>query len=136
MRLLLSFILLVFSLNCSADYLRLNGLSWHDTPGNNAINYGAGYEYTVDDRWSVMGGWYRNSEYHGSWYGAARYAFYKDGDWNLGVGIGAVTGYTSYKVVPVAIPDFCYKYYCFLAAPKVESTGSNVIGFSVRLPIE
>jgi hypothetical protein len=43
----------------------------------NEFNYGAGIEQTVADRWSIAGGWFRNSEYRGSAYAYGRYAVYK-----------------------------------------------------------
>lgn len=140
MRAILLIALAVISLNCLAeeeqDYVRFTGLSAHSTGGNNPINQGFGFEKGIDEDWSAMVGVYRNSEWNYSWYGAARYAFYKEGDWNLGVGVGVVTGYKSMSPLPMVIPDFCYKYYCFLAAPKLESSGSNVVGVSIRLPIQ
>jgi hypothetical protein len=136
-RVLTLILLTVFSLSCSAeDYFRMTGLSAHSTGGNNPINQGFGFEHELNNKWSVLGGVYRNSEWNYSWYTAARYAFYRNGDWNLGIGMGVVTGYQAHPVTPMAVPDFCYRYYCFLAAPKIEKTGSNVIGISVRLPIE
>ena len=61
-------VLLVFvsSLTQAETYIQLNGVSVHDRPGFNGFNYGAGVEQTISDRWTVAGGWYRNSEYRGS----------------------------------------------------------------------
>lgn len=137
MRVIILAVLTVFSLNCSAeDYLRLSGVSWHSTPNNNPINYGAGLELGINDRWSYIGGYYRNSEYHSSWYAGARYAFYKEGDWNLGIAAGAVTGYNAMTVMPMVMPDLCWKVVCGMALPKVSKDGSNVIAINFRLPIE
>jgi len=137
MRAIILAVLTVFSLNCSAeDYLRLSGVSMHSTSGNNALNYGLGLEHELDYRWSVAGGWYRNSEWHGSAYAYGRYAFYRDDIWNIGIGVGGVTGYRTFKVTPMAIPDICYGVLCILVAPKLEPSGSNVMAFSLRLPIE
>lgn len=137
MRLLLLSILLVLSTTCLADtYLRLNGLSMHSTAGNNALNYGLGLEHDINEDWAIGAGWYRNSEWHGSGYAMARYTFYKDDMWNIGVGVGAVTGYKTMSPLPMVMPDVCYGVLCGLFVPKLEATGSNVLGFSVRLPIE
>ena len=136
MRGILLAVLLTLSVNCSAEtYLRLNGLSMHSTAGNNALNYGAGLEHDLNDTWSIAGGWYRNSEWHGSGYAYARYTVYQDDMWNVGIGAGLVTGYKTMSPLPMAIPDVCYGVLCALFAPKVQSTGSSVLGFSVRLPI-
>ena len=141
MRVIILAVLTILSLNCFAeeelnDYVRFTGLSAHSTGGNNPINQGAGFEKGIDKNWSVVGGVYRNSEWNYSWYAAARYAFYQEGEWNLGVMAGVVTGYKSMSPMPMMIPDLCYSYYCLLVAPKLEASGSNVIGVSVRLPIQ
>jgi len=137
MRVIILAVLTVFSLNCGAeDYLRLSGVSMHSTAGNNALNYGLGLEHELDYRWSVAGGWYRNSEWHGSAYAYGRYAVYRDDIWNIGIGVGGVTGYKTFKVTPMAMPDICYGVLCMLVAPKLEPSGSNVMAFSLRLPIE
>lgn len=130
-------VLITFSISCSAEtYIRLSGVSMHSTAGNNALNYGAGLEYELNDRWSIAGGWYRNSEWHGSGYAYGRYAVYRDDIWNIGIGVGLVTGYKTMSPMPMAIPDICYGVLCALFAPKVEATGSSVLAFSVRLPID
>jgi hypothetical protein len=129
--------LTVFSLACSAeDYIRLTGVSMHSTAGNNALNYGLGLEHEFDNTWSIGGGWYRNSEWHGSGYGYVRYAFYRDDIWNVGIGAGAVTGYKTMSPMPMLMPDICYGVVCALFAPKLQSTGSSVLAFSLRLPLE
>jgi hypothetical protein len=137
MRAIILAVLTILSLNCGAeDYLRLSGVSMHSTAGNNALNYGLGLEHEFDYRWSVAGGWYRNSEWHGSAYAYGRYAVYRDDIWNIGIGVGGVTGYKTFKVTPMALPDICYGVLCMLVAPKLEPSGSNVMAFSLRLPIE
>ena len=137
MRRILLLALIVFSTNCLAeDYVRFTGLSWHNTPGNNPINAGAGIEIEHNKDWSWTGGAYRNSEYNWSWYAGARYTFYKDTDWNIGLMGGLVTGYRVASVIPMLMPDVCYNYLCVGALPKVSKDGSNVVAFSVKLPIE
>ena len=137
MRRIFLLVLILFSTNCLAqDYVRFTGLSWHDTPGNNPINAGVGIEIEHDKDWSWTGGAYRNSEYGYSWYAGARYTFYKDNNWNIGLVGGVVTGYRVNPVIPMVMPDICYDYLCMGALPKVGKDGSNVIAFSVKLPIE
>ena len=116
-------------------YIQVNGASIHDRSGFNSINYGAGIEHAVTDRWSLAGGWYRNSEYRGSTYGYARYAVYKDGPWDIGVGAGLVSGYNSYTVMPMAFPEVCYSYLCAIAIPKVNANGANAVAVHLRVPV-
>jgi hypothetical protein len=130
---------LVLALNLSLTqaqtYIQVNGVSVHDQPGYNGFNYGAGLEQGITDRISVAGGWYYNSEYRGSTYAYGRYAFYRQGPWNIGVAVGAVTGYQRATVVPMAFPEVCFGWVCGLFAPRVESTGANVVGFRLRVPV-
>jgi hypothetical protein len=136
MKLLLALVLtLTFSLSQGQTYVQINGASVHDKSGFNGINYGAGIEHTVSKDWSIAGGWYRNSEYRGSTYGYARYAVYKSGAWDLGIGAGAVTGYSLYRATPMAFPEVCYSYLCAIAIPRVNSTGANALAIHLRLPI-
>jgi len=116
-------------------YIQINGASLHDRPGYNQFNYGVGIEQTVTENWNVTAGWYRNSEYRGSAYAYGRYSIYRNGPWDLGIGVGAVTGYQRMTVLPMAFPEVCYSYLCTLFLPRVEPTGANVVGFHLRLPI-
>jgi hypothetical protein len=68
-------------------YLQVNGASLHDQPGYNSWNWGAGLEQGITDRWTVAGGWYRNSDYRGSTYAYGRYAFYKKNAWDIGIAV-------------------------------------------------
>ena len=133
---LLAAILFLITASASAEtYLQVNGTSIHSKPGYNQFNYGAGIEQTITDRWTVAGGWYRNSEYHGSAYGYARYAVYKNGPWDIGIGVGAVTGYNRMKVLPMAFPEVCYSYLCGLFLPQVEPSGASALGLHLKLPL-
>lgn len=117
-------------------YVQINGVSIHDKSGYNGFNYGAGLEQAVSSDWTVAAGWYLNSEYRGSTYAYGRYSFYKKDQWDIGVAVGAVTGYQRAAVVPMAFPEACYGWACALFAPRVESTGANVIGLRLRIPIK
>ena len=129
-------IFFVCSLPVTAEtYVQLNGISAHDQPGYNGFNYGAGIEQAVARDWTVAAGWYYNSERRGSAYTYGRYAVYKQDRWDIGVAIGAVTGYQRAAVVPMAFPEVCYSWVCGLFAPRVESTGANVVGFRLRIPV-
>ena len=136
MKILIAILLTAFINQSTAEtYIQVNGASVHDRAGFNGFNYGAGIEQTVLDRWTVAGGWYRNSEYRGSTYGYARYAVYKNGPWDLGIGAGVVTGYNSYAVAPMAFPEVCYNYLCAIALPQVKAGGANVLAVHLRVPI-
>ena len=126
---------LFVNVTVAETYVQVNGVSLHDRSGYNEFNYGAGIEQTVSTRWSVAGGWYRNSEYSGSTYAYGRYAVYKKHSWDIGVAVGAVTGYQRAPVVPMAFPEVCYGWACALMLPRVDSTGANAIGLRLRIPV-
>ena len=128
--------LIFFNLTCNGQtYVQINGVSVHDRPGYNGFNYGAGVEQTLNQNWTLAGGWYHNSEYRGSVYAYGRYALYKRDSWNIGVAVGAVTGYQRATVLPMAFPEACYAWACAMFAPRVEATGANVVGLRLRIPI-
>jgi hypothetical protein len=135
MRLLIAILLLIPTLAWSETYIQINGASVHTKSGFNGFNYGAGIEQTITDRWTVAGGWYRNSEYRGSAYGYARYSVYKNGLWDIGVAGGLVTGYEPYTVAPTLFPEVCYSYFCAVALPQVKTTGASALAVHLRLPI-
>jgi hypothetical protein len=134
-----TFIAILFAIatnfSLAQTYVQINGASIHDRPGFNGFNYGAGVEHTVADRWTVAGGWFRNSEYRGSTYAYARYAIYKNKSWDIGIGAGLVTGYESYAVAPTLFPEACYSYFCVVALPQVKTSGASALAFHLRLPI-
>jgi hypothetical protein len=135
-KLLLALVLaLDLSLTQAQTFVQVNGVSLHDQSGYNGWNYGAGLEQVIHGPWSIAGGWYHNSEYSGSTYAYGRYAFYQQDQWNIGIALGAVTGYQRAAVVPMAFPEVCYAWVCALFAPRVESTGANVVGFRLRIPV-
>ena len=127
--------IIVCNLALGETYIQVNGASIHDRPGFNGFNYGAGIEHPVTDRWTVAGGWYRNSDYRGSTYAYGRYALYKKDRWDIGVAMGAVTGYEPYPVAPTLFPEIRYGYLCAVALPRVKATGANAIGFRLRIPV-
>jgi hypothetical protein len=127
--------MLMVNISWAQTYIQVNGASVHDRPGFNGFNYGAGVEQAVADRWTVAGGWYRNSEYRGSTYAYGRYAVYKNGPWDLGIGAGAVTGYNNYAVAPMAFPEVCYSYLCAIAIPQVQANGASALALHLRVPI-
>lgn len=135
-KILLSLALSVnLSLSQAETYVQINGASLHDRSGYNGFNYGAGLEHGIADRWTVAAGWYYNSNYRGSAYTYGRYAFYKQGHWDIGIAVGAVTGYPRAAVVPLAFPEICYSWTCMLFAPRVEPTGASVLGLRLRIPV-
>ena len=116
-------------------YIQINGVSVHDRPGYNGFNWGAGVEHAVARDWNVAGGWYRNSEHRGSGYAYGRYTLYKRDSWDIGIAVGAVTGYQRAAVIPMAFPEVCYAWACAMFAPRVETTGANVVGLRLRIPV-
>jgi hypothetical protein len=136
MKLLLYMIFFVFCTSVTAQtYVQLNGVSVHDQPGYNGLNYGAGVEQTLNQNWTLAAGWYYNSERRGSTYVYGRYAVYKKNAWDIGIAVGAVTGYQRAAVIPMAFPEVCYAWTCAMFAPRVEATGANVVGLRLRIPI-
>jgi hypothetical protein len=116
-------------------YVQVNGVSLHDRPGYNGFNYGAGVEHAVALDWTMAAGWYYNSERRDSGYAYGRYSVYRKHAWDIGIAVGAVTGYSRAAVVPMAFPEVCYGWVCGLVAPRVERTGANVIGMRLRIPV-
>ena len=136
MKIVFAIVLAIFIGQVSAEtYVQLNGASVHNQPKFNGFNYGAGIEQTINKDWTIAGGWYRNSEYRGSTYGYARYSVYRDGPWDLGVGAGLVSGYSSYNITPMAFPEVCYNYLCAIAIPQVNSTGASALALHLRIPV-
>ena len=136
MKILLALVLTFYlSLAQAQTYVQINGISLHDQSGFNGRNWGAGLEQGITDRWTVAGGWYYNSDYRGSTYAYGRYAFYKKSAWDIGIAMGAVTGYEPYPVAPTLFPEVCYSYFCTVALPRVKDTGANAIGFRLRIPV-
>jgi hypothetical protein len=136
MKTLFAIVLTAFINQALAEtYIQINGVSVHDQAGFNGLNYGAGVEQSVSDRWSLAAGWYRNSEYRGSTYGYARYAVYKNGLWDIGIGAGLVSGYNRYKVAPMAFPELCYGYICAIAIPQVNDSRANALAVHLRVPV-
>lgn len=136
LKIIVGCMLVVSGLVHAETYVQINGFSAHDRSGYNSFNYGAGLEQTVSPDWTVAAGWYRNSEYSGSAYAYGRYAVYKKDSWDIGIAVGAVTGYQRARVVPMVFPEACYGWVCVLAAPRVESTGANVVAARLRIPIK
>lgn len=135
MRLLIVLLLTISQALAAETYIQINGTSIHNKPGYNQFNYGVGIEHFIADQWTIAGGWYQNSEYRGSAYGYARYAVYKNGLWDLGIGVGAVTGYSSYKVAPMLFPQVCYSYLCAIAIPQIDPNGASALAANLRIPI-
>ena len=136
MKILLGIILSFYlSAVTGQTYVQVNGVSLHDQSGFNGINYGVGIEQTVAKQWTVAAGWYYNSEYRGSTYAYGRYAVWQSGMWDVGVAVGAVTGYQTATVLPMAFPEACYRWGCAMFIPRVHATGANVIGFRLRIPV-
>lgn len=116
-------------------WVQVNGFSVHDRPGYNDFNWGGGLEQAVTDRTSVAAGWYRNSEYSGSAYAYGRYSIYKQHRWDVGIALGAVTGYQRASVLPMAFPEVCYGWVCSLFVPQVDANGASALAVRLRIPV-
>lgn len=121
--------------HAQATYLQVNGASIHSKSGYNGFNPGLGLEREVSQNWNVAGGWYYNSNYQGSAYAYGRYSYYRQGGWDLGIGIGGATGYDKWVVMPIALPEFCYEWLCAVALPQLTSTGVSILVIHARIPL-
>lgn len=130
-------VLLIPSIAAHAEqiYLQISGASVHSKSGYNGFNPGLGLERAVSENWNIAGGWYYNSNYRGSAYAYGRYSYYRQGGWDLGIGIGAATGYDKWTVMPIAFPEFCYEWLCAIALPQMESTGASILAIHARIPL-
>lgn len=87
----------------AAEFLTVPLASYHtQRKGYNQINLGLGYERQIDERWSVGGGFYRNSYRRDSLYVGGAYMRWKVGEVRLGSSFGLVTGYGG--ILPLAAP--------------------------------
>ena len=116
-------------------YLQINGASIHSKSGYNGFNPGLGIERKVSDHWNIAGGWYYNSDYRGTAYAYGRYSYYHQGSWDLGIGVGAATGYNKWAVIPIVFPEFCYEWLCAIALPQLEPSGTTILAIHARVPL-
>jgi hypothetical protein len=133
--LLALFLVLNLSLTHAQTLVQINGISLHDRAGYNGVNYGAGLEQVIGAGWSAAAGWYYNSESRGSTYVYGRYAVYKKDSWDIGMAVGAVTGYNRAPVLPMAFPEACYGWVCAMFVPRMTDTGASAVGFRLRIPV-
>lgn len=94
-------ILLLFSLfNTRADaaetWLTATVASYHHNRerGYNERNFGLGLERKLEENWSAIGGWYRNSYDNTSIYAGTAWMPIHRGYFHFGIAGGAVTGYS------------------------------------------
>jgi hypothetical protein len=116
-------------------YVQVNGASLHSKSGNNGFNPGLGIEKAVSENWNIAGGWYYNSDYRGSAYAYGRYSYFRQDGWDLGIGIGGITGYNNWTVMPMVFPEFCYEWVCAIALPQLHSSGSSILAVHLRIPL-
>jgi hypothetical protein len=135
MKKLLAVLLFVSTMANAETYLQINGASVHTSPGYNGANYGAGIERDITENISIAGGFYQNSHSTTSAYAYARIPFYKEGNWNLGIGFGAVTGYSLYPVLPMVFPEACYSVVCAILVPPMPGVNAAALGVRLRIPL-
>lgn len=69
----------------------------------NEFNLGVGIERTLNDRWRIGGGYFRNSNRKDSLFAGATYAPWSFAGLKIGTAMGLVTGYEA-SVLPVVVP--------------------------------
>lgn len=107
-------------------------------PKHNERNYGLGFEYDVEDRWRLIGGFYKNSLWKTSVYAGASYSAWIEGPWRLSFAMGGISGYAP-GMIPIVVPALSYEgsrvgANLFVAPPYKESPG--VAGLQVKLRFE
>jgi hypothetical protein len=118
------------------SYVHVNGISKHNKSGYNEQNWGAGYEQSINSKWTAAVGTYKNSEYQHSSYAYARYTVYKTNQWDIGINSGIVTGYRKQSVLPVALPEVCYSWVCSMIIPQIGGIEASAITARLRIPIK
>ena len=109
--------------------------SYHfDSAGHNQRNYGIGVEQVLNERWSLMAGEYRNSNYRTSVYAGVAWRPLRAGDFHFGFAGGAISGYLKHPV-PMVVPTASWEHEQFGAnvffAPHVKDA-PGVIGLQVK----
>lgn len=102
--------------------------------GYNERNLGLGAEYHLDKRWHLAGGFYKNSYYRTTVYGALGYELFSWRALHVGGAVVGLTGYTEGQVDWVLAPivSFEFKHWGLNLAPLTpEVVGLQV---KVRLP--
>ena len=115
-------------------WLHVSGVSWHDQPGFQQQNWGAGWETRTGNNWSVAVGAYRNSLDRTSVYGLAKYHWIKGDRWQVNINAGLVTGYRAMPVVPVVLPELCVTWVCALVIPRVGQNQATAAAVYLRIP--
>lgn len=127
-----------YSLNIEEKkgWVTLGGLSKHDGKrldtgeDYNEFNPGLGYEYPVDENWSLSAGVFQNSYAKASFYVAAFRQLFGTQQYRFGVSGGLFTGYEYASVVPSLMPTFMYEKdrwgLNFFYAPSINRDGKKV----------
>ena len=103
------------------------------TRGNyEETNPGIGYEKQISERWTLSGGYYRNSNRHDSLYAGAIYTRWKLGEVRLGTSLGIVTGYG--KPLPMLAPVVMWRNLNFVVIPPIGGS-TGVVALQVKMPI-
>jgi len=96
-------------------WVTLGGLSKHDGKrldngqDYNEINPGLGYEYPLDQNWSISAGVFHNSFSKPSFYVAGFRQLFGTETYRFGVSGGLFTGYAISTIVPNLMPTFMYE---------------------------
>ena len=130
--------LALFSLPVSAaDFLVVPIASYHtERNGYNQINPGLGFERSINERWAVGGGFYRNSYRRDSFYVGATYMPFRLAQVRLGTSFGLMTGYGG--VLPMAAPTAAWDGdrvgVAVMVTPPVS--GKALVGLMLRWRID
>ena len=134
-RLLLSAILVASTAMVQAQtWIHVSGTSIHTRSGFNERNVGGGVEWQVQPRWSAAIGMYYNSEYRTSTYALGKYHWWRRENLVLNLNVGAATGYQIAPVVPVILPEVCWRWACTMIIPAFAESGASAAAFYLRIP--
>lgn len=115
-------------------WIHVSGTSIHNRSGFNERNVGGGVEWQIQPRWSAAVGVYHNSEYRTSTYALAKYHWWRRQDWAANLNLGAATGYQISPVVPVILPELCWRWTCGMIIPAFAESSASAVAFYLRIP--
>lgn len=115
-----------------ADSVVFTVASKHTQGKYNEFNPGIGFEKQLNERWTLAGGYYRNSNYQDSFYAGVIYSRFRLGDVRIGTSLGVVTGYG--KPLPMVAPMLMWKDLNILIIPPLGGK-TGLVGFQYKVPI-
>lgn len=131
--LILPVLLSAFPAQAQDRWMHVSGVSWHERPGYNGLNWGVGVETLVSPDWSAAVGIYHNSLYRQTWYALGKYHWWQRKDWMININLGVASGYVIRPVSPVILPELCVDWLCLLAVPRVEPNTTGALAAYARI---